>query len=104
MFARVSRFDVPGDRIDADIKDSRERVSQIESMPGSLGVYYLVDRENGKTMAVTLWEDEQSMQSSEQRAQQMREEGVGTITGSKIVSVDRYEVALQPTESKAFAR
>ena len=100
MYARVSKFKVPADRIDQDVQKSRELISRVSDTAGSHGVYYLVDRKNGQTMAVTLWDDERSMTESEEMAQQVREEGVEAIQGAEIVSVDHYEVALQPSDIK----
>lgn len=98
MWARVSKFQIPKDRIDEDISESRTTISEaIRTIPGSAGVYYLVDRERGETLAVTLWETEQAMRASEKEASRIREESTTDI-GGKILSVERYEVALQPSD------
>lgn len=104
MWARVSKFQVPKDRIDEDIKESRAIVSEaIRKIPGSAGTYYLVDRERGETLTVTLWETEQAMHASEEQAARIREESATDI-GGKILSVERYEVALQPSDVMTAAR
>lgn len=101
MWARVSRFEGPVDKVDDDIRTSRETVSElIKGSSGSEGVYYLVDRETGRSMAVTLWESEQAMRDSEQIAARIREESTAQVGGT-IVGVERYEVVLQPSDVMA---
>ncbi len=98
MWARVSRFTGPTDRIDEDIRDSREAAKQLlDTTSGSKGLYYLVDRENGRSMAVTLWESEEALRASEEAAARVREDSTERVGGA-IVSVERYEVALDPAE------
>lgn len=104
MWARVSRFQIPKNRMDEDIEESRKIVTEgVKRIPGSRGVYYLVDRERGETMAVTLWEDEQSMQASEEETARIREESTAG-EGGKVLGVERYEVAIQPSDVMATAR
>lgn len=103
MHARVSTFEIPKDKIDEDIALSRKKISQaVRELRGSLGVYYLVDRDRGRTIAVTLWEDAEAMHASEEAAARIREEGTAE-EGGKILSVERYEVALTPADVPAHA-
>ncbi|MHB8869567.1 MAG: hypothetical protein ACYC6T_16610 [Thermoleophilia bacterium] len=98
MFARVSRFEIANDRIDKDIDQTREVLSQaVGRLAGARGLYYLVDRENGITMAVTLWEDAEAMRTSEEEATRIRGEAA-EAEGGKVLSVERFEVALQPSD------
>ncbi|MBE0476694.1 MAG: hypothetical protein IBX62_06345 [Coriobacteriia bacterium] len=95
MYARVSRYEVPIDRLDEDIRDVDKAEKAVSGMPGSLGLYYLVDRESGKTMSVTLWESGKAMRDSETAADRLRRETTSAVS-AKIVSVERYEVVAQP--------
>lgn len=98
MHARVSTFDIPKDKIDDDIALSRDQITRaVRELRGSRGVYYLVDRDRGRTMAVTLWEDAEAMRESEEAAARIREEGTAE-EGGTIVSVERFEVAFQPAD------
>jgi heme-degrading monooxygenase HmoA len=98
MWARVSTFKGPTDNIDEDIRDSREAVKQLlDNASGSRGVYYLIDREHGRSMAVTLWESEEALRASEEAAAQVRDESNERV-GGETVSVERYEVALEPSD------
>lgn len=95
MYARVSRYEVPMDRIEDDVRGVEETQRKVSEMPGSGGLFYLVDRQSGKTMSVTLWEDERAMWQSEEAASQLRDETTAA-SSAKLVSVERYEVATQP--------
>lgn len=104
MWARVSRFELAPDRIDEDIRDSKRAVTELlDRTQGLEGVYYLVDRESGRTMAITLWDSEESMRASEHAASQVREQSTQRV-GGKVVAVEHYEVALQPSEVAAAMR
>uniref|UniRef100_A0AAU2JSS4 ABM domain-containing protein n=1 Tax=Streptomyces sp. NBC_00049 TaxID=2903617 RepID=A0AAU2JSS4_9ACTN len=77
---------------------SEALVRQVQDVPGFRGVYYLVDRASGKAKSLTLWDDEESMLASEERAARIREEAAHR-EGQRIVSVEHFEVGfshLQP--------
>jgi heme-degrading monooxygenase HmoA len=95
MFARVSYFEGQVDDVDAAVSEVEKRISpQLESVPGFRGMQYLVDREAGRSIAVTFWEDEQSMRASEEEANRIRREA-SDLLESKTLKVERYEVAIQ---------
>ena len=98
MWARVVRFKEPKERLDEDIRESKEIIREaIKRIPGSRGVYYLVDRETGDVLNVTLWEDEQAMWATEEETARMREESAAKL-GATILGIERYEVALEPSD------
>ena len=103
MYARVSRYQVPVASLGDDIRGADETEKRVADWPGSAGLYYLVDRESGQTMAITLWDDEQSMSNSENNATQLRQE-TSSKSGAKLVSVERYEVVAQPAKVPAGSR
>lgn len=104
MWARVSRFAEPKDRVDDDIRNSREAARElVEQSQGSEGVYYLVDRETGLGMAVTLWESEQAMRDSERVAARIREAANAQVQG-EILGVEHYEVVVQPSDVMSMRR
>jgi heme-degrading monooxygenase HmoA len=57
---------------------------------GLKAAYWLVDREGGKAMIVTLWESEAAMRASEE-ARLKRQSAMTANTGAK-VTTQRYEV------------
>jgi heme-degrading monooxygenase HmoA len=64
-----------------------------KALAGFKGMLMLVDRNSGKSMAVTLWDSEEAMRASEEAANTIRSD-VADATGEQIVGVERYEVAI----------
>jgi heme-degrading monooxygenase HmoA len=94
VFARVSTFTGTSDQVDEAIRQAREDVvPRLEQLDGYRGAYLLVDRQNAKTLAVTLWESEEAMRASEEEANTLRSETADAL-GTQMVGVERYEVAL----------
>ncbi|MET9319114.1 hypothetical protein ABZX75_02795 [Streptomyces sp. NPDC003038] len=92
MFARLSTYQGSPVPAEGDVTANSEAiVEQVQGVPGFRGVYYLVDRASGKAMSLTLWEDEQTMLASEEKASRIREESAQR-EGQRIVSVERFEV------------
>ena len=98
MFARVSTFTGTSDQVDEAVSQVRESVvPRLEQLDGYRGSYLLVDRENGKTLAVTFWESEEAMSASEEEANTLRSEAAEAL-GTQMVGVERYEVAVASQE------
>jgi hypothetical protein len=62
------------------------------------GVYFLVDRQSGKALSITLWESEESMRASEEEANQLRSE-TAQAGSQAVMGVERYEIAISPERS-----
>ncbi len=90
MHARVSTYQGDADEL---IKGFDSVTGALENLDGFSKAYFLVDRDGGKGMSITLWESEDALNASVERANQMREEATDKAGGS-IESVDHYEVAL----------
>ena len=98
MFARVSTYTGTSDEIDEAIRQFRENVlPSVEQLDGFKGAYFLVDRQNGKSLTVALWESEEAMRTSEEAANSLRSE-VADALGTQMVGVERYEVAIAAQE------
>ena len=72
---------------------TRTLASQVIEMNGNRGIISLMDRETGKSMSITLWEDEEALRATEQSADQVRSEAAKTSDG-EIRSVERFEVSI----------
>jgi heme-degrading monooxygenase HmoA len=95
MFARVSTFQGSPDQTAEGIRIAREQILPVARLQdGFKGIYLLFDHESGRSLSITLWETEEDMQASEEAASRARTESVEPA-GETIVSVERYEVALQ---------
>ncbi|MEX0629144.1 MAG: hypothetical protein WEE67_01750 [Chloroflexota bacterium] len=62
-------------------------------LAGFQGVLSLIDRATGKSITITLWQDEETMRASEEAANRLRTQSA-EAAGESVVSVERYEVAL----------
>lgn len=104
MFARVTEWDgVTVAEIDRDLAYARtEVVPKVEEIPGMCGMLVLVDRENGCSTSITLYQDQQALDDSRDAATTLRqmmeqrmdlrhrptakefEVGIATLTGSSL--------------------
>lgn len=92
MFARLSTYQGSPVPAEGDLSaQTEEIVRQVQDLPGFRGVYYLVDRASGKATSLTLWDDERTLEESEEPAARVREE-TARREGQRIVSVERFEV------------
>jgi heme-degrading monooxygenase HmoA len=98
MFARVSEVTGPSDRIDEGIAQYRDAVlPAVSATAGFQRAYLLVDRENGKSLSITVWDSEAAMAASEEAANRLRSQVADAIAAQ--TTVTRYEVALaSPTD------
>jgi heme-degrading monooxygenase HmoA len=92
MLARVARYEVPSDRLDDAVDAFSEAANEIQELPGMMGGYVLVDYEDGRTMTITLWENQDVFDSSESAARTARTNAANSVGGS-VLSVERFEVA-----------
>ena len=98
MFARVSSYTGASDEIDEAIRQVRENMlPKLKQLGGYKGAYLLVDLQNGKSLAVTLWESEEAMSASEEAADSLRSD-VADALGTQMVGVERYEVGVAAQE------
>ncbi len=91
MFARIGTWQGSPDELERWISRAREQVKpSVQQDPGLKAAYWLVDRQGGKGLIITIWESEEAMRSSEQ-ARARRQAVTSAATGAK-VTTDRYEV------------
>jgi quinol monooxygenase YgiN len=97
MHARVTSLDGSPDDVDTGIASFRENVVPFTKEQGGKGSMLLVDRASGKAVAITLWEDEEALQASEERANQLRAEAADDLGATQAPAVERYEVGVFET-------
>ncbi len=99
MFARVSTYQGSPQQIDEGLDHARQSIlPRVQEVDGFEGVYYLVDRQSGKALSITLWESEEAMRASEEEANKLRGESA-EAAGATVEGVERYEVAISPGQS-----
>jgi heme-degrading monooxygenase HmoA len=90
VFARVSRY--RGDA--ARLGDGFQAViGELEQLEGFSHAYFLTNSENSRAMSITLWESEEALTASAERAHGMRTQAAEPADAT-IESVESYEVVL----------
>jgi heme-degrading monooxygenase HmoA len=90
MHARVSTYRGDGDRLLAGFADVSE---PLEAIDGFSHAYFMVDRESGRGMSITIWNSEEALQASAAQADELRSKGAAA-GGGEIVSVEHYEIGM----------
>jgi heme-degrading monooxygenase HmoA len=91
VHARVSTYE--GD-VDAFVGGFERQSDLVRRLDGFAGAYLLVDRDAARAVVVALWESEEALAASAERAAHLRQEA-SEAAGGTVVSVDSYEVALE---------
>ncbi len=94
MHARMSTLEGPPDRMDEGLRHVREQVLPLlQQQDGFKGFVALGDRQSGKLIGVSFWENEQAMQASEEVGNRTRNESAEAM-GDTVAGVERYEVSV----------
>jgi heme-degrading monooxygenase HmoA len=92
MFARVIHFDLRSERIQKGYRSIVEHVlPALEMQKGYSGALLLANSQQGKMLAVSLWESEQEMHATDEASQWFRLFGAEAAEG-KVTDVETYEV------------
>jgi len=97
MHARMGTFQVPPDAVGEMTRLQREViVPAAREATGFKGILSLVDWDSGKIISLTMWDSEDAMRASEERAGKFRAEATSNTKG-EVVKVERFEVDLFET-------
>jgi heme-degrading monooxygenase HmoA len=92
--ARLSALEGSPERLDEGTRHAQEEIlPQLRQLDGFKGIVSLIDRERGRTKLISLWESDDALRMSEERANQLRQQAAEGAA-SRLVGVERYEVAL----------
>jgi heme-degrading monooxygenase HmoA len=103
MFARVQTVHEPAERLDALAGLAREQLAAAPELPGFQGFYYLVDRDNGKALVISLWETEADLRQLEDNNAAVREQ-VKAEAGLDSPVSEMFEVAVMHAENRPARR
>lgn len=104
MFARASTLEASPDQLDEGIsKLEHETFDELQHIDGFSGILGLVDRASGRSLIVTMWESEEAMRASEERANQLRADAAESMGAGSEPRVERYEVVLQELRTPVHA-
>lgn len=93
MFARVQTIQQPREKLDEMTEVARSRLPAAHDLPGFAGFYYLIDREGGRALVVSLWETEEDLRRIE--GDTAYRERTATAAGIESPPSEMFEVALQ---------
>jgi quinol monooxygenase YgiN len=93
MHARMTRYQgAAPETIDENLQQKKHVLpTEPGQTEGMRGVVFLTDRKSGSFVVISLWEDNDAMQASEEEATRVREEVTGP---DERASVEHYEVAV----------
>jgi hypothetical protein len=95
MFARVSTVATTSGRAEDTVRHIQDEIlPRIEKQPGSQGGLWLMDRQTGKVLAITLWKDEAAMLASRGQVTQATGDR-GRELGIATQSAEGFEVVAQ---------
>ena len=95
MVARTSTWSGSAEALDRWAEHVALQVgSFVSGLPGNAGGVFLIDREGGSALTLTLWHSEEAAEATDKFAEQSRASTVAA-TGVELVSRGRYEVAAQ---------
>jgi heme-degrading monooxygenase HmoA len=95
MHARVSTIEAPPERVDEGIdRVVNTVIPMLREVPGFDGVLSLVDRTSGRSLTITLWDSEEALRTSEEKANELRSQAAGELGATKPPQVERYEVVV----------
>ncbi|SEM09390.1 Antibiotic biosynthesis monooxygenase [Blastococcus sp. DSM 46786] len=108
MHARSTTITADPNRIDAGIADVRDNVmTAVSGMDGYVGLSMLCDRDSGRCIVTTAWENEDAMTATRDAVRQMREQATEQF-GAEKPEVREWEIAamhrLHPAGDDSCAR
>ena len=103
MHARMTRYEGAAPEAIEGTLQTKKRVlpTQFGQTEGMKGTVFLVDRQSGRVVVISLWEDGEAMRASEDEATRVREEVTGP---GETASVEHYEVAVLSVEQAGEVR
>ena len=91
MHARVSMYE--GD-VDAFVAGFERQADLVRGLDGFVRAYLLVDRDADRAIVVALWETEEALDGSAERAAHLRQEA-SEAAGGSVRTVESWKVALE---------
>lgn len=94
MFARVHVIQSTPEQQDEGLEIVRDQLLPwLRDSSGYRGLIRLADRAGGKTLVVTLWADEESLQASAEAGNRLTELTIESV-GATRLALDQYEATL----------
>ncbi len=99
MYARVSTIEGSTGQLDEGIDRMKSEIVPAVKQLGGQGIISLADRTSGKSLTITLWDTEEDLRESEERANQLRKQAAEGVGATGEPQVERYEVVAYEVEA-----
>ena len=94
MYARVSTYEGNAEDFDSGLdKVKADVVPKVRSLPGSKGLFLMVDRSTGQSLSIALYDSQETLDNTRKQAEDARSQAAEDF-GSKVTSVVEYEVGV----------
>jgi heme-degrading monooxygenase HmoA len=102
VFVRANDIQGSIERIDDVLEFARQQVlPSVKSQRGWLSMLLMVNRQNGRSLLMSVWDSAANREASEAAVRAMREQG-GATAGASTVEVSLYEAAVVELNAAAF--
>lgn len=92
MFARTSTWSGSPEELQKWADHTASTVKGfVEGLPGNAGVVFLVDRDSGTALTLTMWDSQDAASATDKFAEQSRASTVAA-TGAELIGRGSYEV------------
>ena len=96
MFARVSVYEIPANRMDEAAQEFGAALDEISGLEGFHEAFFFVAPEDDRATATTLWTSRRALEASRAAASNLRTKAAHAVGGG-VVSAIEYEVGLHVT-------
>ena len=93
MFARVSVYEIPVDRMDDAVQEFEAALNQISALDGFCEAFFFVAAEDGRATATTFWTSRDALEASRAAASNLRTKAALAADGG-VISATEYEVGV----------
>lgn len=101
VYARSTTIQAQRDAIDTGIMHIRDQVMPaLMDVDGCIGISLIVERESGRCIATSAWQDEDTMRASEARVDAIRSNAAEQFRGT-VEKVEPWEIAVLHREHRA---
>ena len=91
MHARVSTYQ--GRDTDRLIEGFESVTGALQGIEGFCNAYFMVDRETGRAMSITIWDSEDALNASVSQADELRKQGTQP-SGAVVEHVQHFEIPI----------
>jgi len=93
VFARVTTYELEEGRASESIAAFTPAIEGIRSLDGLVDAYFLVERDGGRAVSLTVWDSVDAMERGRMAATRARTEAA-QAAGAEVMSTYEYEVGV----------